>query len=68
MPLDVAGSGTADLALVVSPVGVAAYCGHTVLTLEMAYTNARLVARPDSDWLRPQAPPSREADDGADDA
>ena len=57
MPLDLTGDGRADLALVVSGVGDRAYRGHTVLTLDMAYTNARLVARPDSDWLLPQAAP-----------
>ncbi len=56
MPLDLSGRGQADLALVVSAVGETAYRGHTVLTLDMAYTNARLVARPDSEWLRPVAP------------
>ena len=30
-----------------------AYISSTVLTLEMAYNNARLIARPDSDWLTP---------------
>ena len=55
MPLDLSGNGAADLALVVSPVGDHAYRAHTVLTLDMAYTNARLVARPDSDWLAPNA-------------
>lgn len=55
MPLDLTGDGSADLALVVSAVGDRAYRGHTVLTLDMAYTNARLVARPDSDWLAPSA-------------
>lgn len=55
MPLDLTGDGGADLALVVSTVGDQAYRGHTVLTLDMAYTNARLVARPDSDWLAPTA-------------
>lgn len=29
------------------------YLGHTCLTLDMAYNNARLIARPDSDWLCP---------------
>lgn len=57
MPLDLTGTGEADLALVVSAVGDAAYRGDTVLTLEMAYINARLVARPDSAWLKPQASP-----------
>jgi hypothetical protein len=54
MPLDLTSSGVADLALVVSEEGTT-YRGHTVLTLEMAYTNARLVARPDSEWLKPRA-------------
>lgn len=63
MPLDLQGSGTADLALVVSEVGETAYRGHTVLTLEMAYTNARLVARPDSEWLKPEAPPLASVED-----
>ncbi len=55
MPLDLSGDHSVDLALVVSAVGDTAYRGHTVLTLDMAYTNARLVARPDSDWLIPRA-------------
>ena len=41
-----------DLALVVSK-GEGVYYGHTCLTLEMAYNNARLIARPDSSWLAP---------------
>lgn len=63
MPLDLTGDGAADLALVVSAVGDRAYRGHTVLTLDMAYTNARLVARPDSDWLAPIASPIPAADE-----
>lgn len=63
MPLDLTGDGTADLALVVSAVGERAYRGHTVLTLDMAYTNARLVARPDSDWLAPSAAPHAGSDE-----
>lgn len=45
-----------DLALVVSKSEsetVSKYYGHTCLTLEMAYNNARLIARPDSMWLKP---------------
>lgn len=43
-----------DLALVVTknPSGNS-YQGHTCLTLEMAYNNARLIAKPDSNWLIP---------------
>jgi len=63
LPLDLTGSGTADLALVVSAVGDTAYRGNTVLTLEMAYTVARLVSRPDSEWLKPMALPSEAADE-----
>lgn len=29
------------------------YQGHTCLTMEMAYNNARLIAKPDSSWLVP---------------
>lgn len=28
------------------------YLGATILTLDMAYNNARLIARPDSEWLK----------------
>lgn len=27
------------------------YQGHTCLTLDMAYNNARLIAKPESNWL-----------------
>ncbi|MCH8297896.1 MAG: DUF3825 domain-containing protein [Chloroflexi bacterium] len=30
------------------------YLGHTVLPLDWAYKNARLICRPDSDWLVPE--------------
>lgn len=43
-----------DLALVVSKNDAGnQYLGHTCLTLDMAYNNARLIARPDSAWLKP---------------
>lgn len=43
-----------DLALVVTknPSGNS-YQGHTCLTMQMAYNNARLIAKPDSNWLIP---------------
>jgi len=63
LPLDLTGGPGADLALVVSAVGATFYRGHTVLTLDMAYTNARLVARPDSEWLKPRALPVRPGED-----
>jgi cold shock CspA family protein len=44
----------ADLALVVAKTEAGnAYRGSTVLTLDMAYNNARLLARPDNEWLQP---------------
>lgn len=62
LPLDLTATGQTDLALVVSEIGEA-YRGHTILTLDMAYSNARLVARPDSDWLVPDAPSTSSEED-----
>lgn len=52
LPLCLLAPGKADLALVVGRKGEQ-YRGETVLTLDMAYNNARLLCRPDSDWLTP---------------
>ncbi|GGP02165.1 hypothetical protein GCM10012278_08310 [Nonomuraea glycinis] len=52
LPLSLLDAIVVDLALVVSRQGEY-YRGHTVLTTAMAYNNARLLARPDSDWLQP---------------
>ena len=52
LPLSLDGSGRAQLALVVRRAG-AEYIGETVLTLSMAMKNARLLSRPDRDWLQP---------------
>lgn len=41
---------TPDLALAVTKVGNC-YQGHTCLTLDMAYNNARLIAKPEANWL-----------------
>ncbi len=43
-----------DMALAVEKTPSGSYLGHTVLPLDWAYKNARLVCRPDSDWLAPQ--------------
>lgn len=40
-----------DMALVVEKTPSGKYLGHTMLPLDWAYRNARLVCRPDSDWL-----------------
>lgn len=43
-----------DMALAVEKTQSGSYLGHTVLPLDWAYKNARLVCRPDSDWLEPE--------------
>lgn len=54
IPICLINEGIPDLAMVVSksPTGDI-YLGHTCLTLDMAYNNARLIARPESMWLHP---------------
>lgn len=52
LPLCMTSPSQVDLALTVSRQGDV-YLASTVLTLDMAYNNARLIARPDSDWLSP---------------
>lgn len=52
LPLCLLRPNVADLALVVSRNNMQ-YRGETVLTLDMAYNNARLLCRPDSEWLKP---------------
>jgi hypothetical protein len=54
IPISLVNPTQPDLALVCSlNEDRTAYWGHTCLTLEMAYNNARLIARPDSLWLIP---------------
>lgn len=54
MPIYLSGefSGAPDFALVLEKLGNA-YRGNTILTLDMAYQNARLIAKPDTTWLNP---------------
>jgi hypothetical protein len=52
LPLCISNPHQADLALVVENNG-AFYRVSTCLTLDMAYNNARQLARPDRDWLEP---------------
>ena len=53
-PLYLTNPADPDLALVLSLSDDGkVYYGHTCLTVEMAYNNARLIARPDSYWLKP---------------
>lgn len=51
LPLDLTEDERPDVALVVELMESGAYMGQTILTMEMAYNNARLICRPDSDWL-----------------
>jgi Domain of unknown function (DUF3825) len=48
-----AGSPNPDLALVVHKLNEDTYTARTCLTLKMAYNNARLIVKPQSNWLRP---------------
>lgn len=52
LPLCMSNPQNADLALVVEDHGQF-YRASTCLTLDMAYNNARQLARPDRDWLQP---------------
>lgn len=52
LPLCLSNSSNADLAIVVEDHG-SFYRASTCLTLDMAYNNARQLARPDKDWLIP---------------
>ena len=42
-----------DLALALTKRSEGYYTGSTCLTVDMAYNNARLIAMPNSDWLKP---------------
>lgn len=52
LPLCLMSKGVADLALVVEQENNI-YRASTILTLDMAVNNARLIAKPDDEWLRP---------------
>jgi Domain of unknown function (DUF3825) len=66
LPLCLEDVGRADLALSIDRVGEV-YRAATVLTLDMAYNNARLIARPDREWLEPVARPGTVATEADDD-
>jgi hypothetical protein len=51
LPLSLLDDEIIDLALVTERTQSGSYLGHTILPLDWAYSNARLVTRPDSDWL-----------------
>ena len=51
LPLSLLSEEKVDVALVVERMDNGNFLGHTILSLRDAYSNARLIARPDSDWL-----------------
>jgi len=53
LPVALLSRDRVELALAVDRLDSGVYLGKTVLTLDWAYNNARLLTRPDSDWLRP---------------
>ena len=63
LPLCLSEEGQVDLALVVEHLQSGAYQGQTVLPLDLAYNNSRLLTRPDSDWLRTDSIQSNGSDD-----
>lgn len=58
LPLDLTEDENPDVALVVELMESGVYIGQTILTMRMAYNNARLICRPDSDWLNTSLRPS----------
>lgn len=50
IPISLGDPSVVDLSLAVGKEG-GIYTGNTCLTLDMAYNNARLIAKPESDWL-----------------
>jgi hypothetical protein len=63
LPLALVSDERPDIALVVKQVGSGAYQGYTILPLAWAYNNARLVCRPNSDWLKPEEITESQSDD-----
>lgn len=55
LPLSLTDDERIDLALVVEKTNSGNYLGHTILPLAWAYSNARLITKPDSDWLAPES-------------
>ena len=54
LPLALLNDEVVDISLVVTKNASGSYQGRTVFPLTWAYRNARLVCRPDSDWLTPE--------------
>ena len=54
LPLCFDKSEKTQLALALTKTNGMSYLAHTCLTMEMAYNNARLISKPESNWLLPQ--------------
>lgn len=63
LPIALVDDDEVDLALVVARTAAGGYSGETVYKLKWAYDHARLVCRPDSDWLTPTAGDGTDEDD-----
>ncbi len=51
LPLCLVEDDQIDVALIVERQESGNYLGHTIITLDLAYKDARLITRPDSEWL-----------------
>lgn len=51
LPLSLLEEGKVDVALVVEKMKNGNYQGQTILPLDWAYSNSRLITKPESDWL-----------------
>lgn len=63
LPIALVNDERVDLALVVARTAAGGYSGETVYRLNWAYDHARLVCRPDSDWLTPESDVDVSSDD-----
>jgi cold shock CspA family protein len=63
LPIALVSDEKVDLALVVSRTNAGGYSGETVYKLNWAYDHARLVCRPDSDWLTPEGTAGEEEEE-----
>lgn len=61
------GDNSADVALVIEKAESGNYQGETILTLNMAYQDARLICRPNSEWLTPDLISASDEDNDIDD-
>lgn len=66
LPLSLVDEDHVDLALVVERQPSGAYQGQTILPLDLAYSNSRLVTRPDSDWLKTDILQNEDMDEDVD--